>query len=59
MSDTIKLASQLPKVLQSLVDSDLSLVEQAAVFQIAASTCTQAHLMAELITATKTYRGKS
>lgn len=38
----------LPKALALLSETDLSLLEQAAVFRIAAETCTQAQQVQEM-----------
>lgn len=57
MSDAIKIAGHVPKALAGLVDTDLSLVEQAAVFRLAAEACTQAQLMLELANTIKNIRG--
>lgn len=48
MNDPIKIASHVPKALASMLDTDLSLVEQAAIFRLAAEACTQAQIMVEL-----------
>lgn len=48
MIDAPQIAQRVAKVLADFADSNLSLVEQAAVFRTAAETCMQANLLNEI-----------
>lgn len=49
MSDPFKIVGHVPAALQALADTDLSLVEKAAVFRLAAESCQQAQVVAEIV----------
>lgn len=53
----VTIASHVPKALSALLDTDLSLVEQAAVYRLAAEACTQAQMAAELGETIRRMRG--
>jgi hypothetical protein len=57
MSDAVKIAQHVPKALAGLMDTDLSLIEQAAVFRLAAESCTQAQMLIELSSTINRMRG--
>lgn len=59
MSDTLKLVQHLERALRALSETDLSLIEQAAVFRLAAETCTQANIISEVATIMAKNRGPS
>ena len=57
MSDALKLITNVPKALAGLLDTDLSLIEQAAVFRLAAESCTQAQMLIEMSNTINRMRG--
>lgn len=57
MSDPIRLINFTPKVVASLEDTDLSLVEKAAVLRLAAEACQQAQVLQEIAIAIAKNRG--
>lgn len=58
MSDALRLAGHLPKVLESLRDTDLSAMEMAAVLRIAAEACQQVQPLQEITMAIAKGRSK-
>lgn len=57
MSEAAKLVQHLPKALAALADTDLSLIEQAAVFRLSAEACTQAQMLLEVANTINRMRG--
>ena len=57
MSNPLKLVPHIEAALKALAETDLSLIEQAAVFRLAAETCTQANIISEVATIMAKNRG--
>lgn len=57
MSDPLKIVQHVPAVLKPLSETELSLLEQAAVLRLAAEACTQANVIAEIAQAMARNRG--
>lgn len=55
--DAIRVAQHVPAALESLRETDLSLVEMSAVFRVAAEACTQAQIVHEVSLAITKGRG--
>lgn len=51
MTDLARLTNNVPKAIEALRETDLSLVEMAAVFRLAAETCTQGQVLQEIAVA--------
>lgn len=58
MSDPLKIVTNVPKVIAALAETDLSLVEMAAVCRVAAEACTQAQILQEVSLAITRGRAK-
>lgn len=58
MSDPQKLMQLAPRVLAALAETDLSLLEQAAVLRLAAEACNQAQGLVEIAAIIAKQRGK-
>lgn len=58
MTDAVKIAAAAPKILSyAMAETDMSLVELAAVFRVAAESCTQAQLLQEVALTMAKLRG--
>lgn len=58
MSDPQKLMQHAPRAIAALAETDLSLLEQAAVLRIAAEACSQAQSLVEIAAIIAKQRGK-
>lgn len=51
MADLVRLIQHIPKAVLAVEDTDLSWIEKAAMFRLAAEACQQAQIMDEIAAA--------